>query len=130
MKINPLLAGSAVLYGMAGVALTFAPQEFTSAMGATPSAFGSWLAQLLGGGLLSIAWLNWLQRYATVGGILGRPVLFTNLLFLSVAFWSSIDAWRHHSVAGALSVAVVLGAVAIPFGLRLFSAPPRVPGSQ
>ncbi|MEO6325411.1 MAG: hypothetical protein ABIT01_00405 [Thermoanaerobaculia bacterium] len=124
MKINPLLAASALVYALAGITLTFAPQEVTSALGGAATAIGSWFAQLLGASLLGLGSMNWVQRYATVGGVLGRPVLLMNLLFLIVAFFASVDAARHHTAPGALAAAVVLGALLIPFGYRFFAKPP------
>lgn len=119
MKINPLLLGSAVIYGVAGVALLFAPAEMVALAGGEASAAGEWMGQLLGGAILGLAWLNWLQRYAVTGGILGRPVLLANLMFTTVAFFGSLHAWRATGGAAPAGVALVAGILWIGYTVRL-----------
>lgn len=126
MKPNLLLTAAAVAYALAGLALTFAPGELLRALGVDLPRSGAWLAQLLGAALLGLAWLNWLQRHATVGGILGRPVLLTNLVFVTISFWATLHAWRQESaLTGLLVVGGVLGAFSVAFGARMFRAPAR-----
>lgn len=121
MKLNPLLFLTALLDGLAGLAFVFAPGEILSSIGIPVSVGSTWLAQMLGAALLSLAWLNWLQRYARVGGVLGRTVLLPNLMFSSVGFWLTLSAWRHEPKGtGALIPALLLGSLAVAFGLRLF----------
>jgi len=119
VKLNLLLVASAAVYGVSGLALTFAPAELLAALGASPSAAPLVLAQLLGAALLALATLDWLQRYATVGGILGRPVLLANLIFALPGFLSALRAWRHDGGAPLLTIACVLGAFTAAFGMRL-----------
>jgi hypothetical protein len=80
--------------------------------------------QLAGAGLLAVGWLNWVQRYAVVAGVLGRPVLLTNLVFGAVGAGASFTAWRQSSSTVALLSALILGAVFVAFGARLYRRPP------
>lgn len=120
MKLNPLLVGAAIVYSAAGLPLIFAPAEILTLFGTSPSSGGAWMAQLLGAAIVSLAFLDWLQRYAEVGGILGRPVLIANLAFTTIAFFASLSAYRHQAAPGFLASAAVLGVLMLAFGVRLF----------
>ena len=123
MRVNFLLAVTAALYGVAGVGLTFAPGEVLAAVGASASVAGTCLVQMLGAALLGFAWLNWLHRYSKTQGILGRPVLLPNLMFVSVSFWLAAGAWRRApNEFFLLACAIVLGALSVAFGARIFGS--------
>jgi hypothetical protein len=124
MRLNPLLVAVAVLYGAAGLALTFASPEILVLLGGESGAISTWAGQIAGAGLMAVGLLNWLQRYAVVGGILGRPVLLMNLIFAMAGAGASVSAWRAAGCTAALVVAGVLGVVAVAFGLRLFRPAP------
>lgn len=128
VKANFLLLAAAAVYGVAGVALLFAPEEILTALGEAATPFVAWLVQSFGAALLGFAWLNWFHRYTLTRGILGRPVLMPNLVFASVAFWLALGAWRRVGGSPPLaSVAAVFGLLAVAFGARLFA---RTSGKQ
>jgi hypothetical protein len=76
---------SAAVLLLGGVALLFASDALLPALapGFPPAAI--WLGQFLGAAWLGVAALNWLQRGAMLGGIYGRPVVFTNLVLYFVS---------------------------------------------
>jgi hypothetical protein len=118
---NPLLVASAVVYGVGGLALTFAPAEILTAFDAPTPVVATWLAQLLGAALLGFAFVNWMQRYTKIGGIFGRPVAMPNLMFAMIAFFGSLGAWRHQSDQPTLLAGTVLfGALTVAYGARVF----------
>jgi hypothetical protein len=125
MKTNLLLLASAAVYGLAGIALLFAPAEILGRLGEAATPWETWLAQAFGAALLGFAWLNWFHRYTVTAGILGRPVLMPNLAFASMAFWLGAGAWRRAAghPPGLLAVAASFGVFAIAFGARLFARP-------
>lgn len=128
MRTNPLLAASAAVYALPGLALVFAPQEILAAHGAPASAVTAWLAQAFGAALLGFAWINWLHRFTRTHGILGRTVLLPNLIFVTTAFWLALGAWRRNpEVRLFVWAAIVLGALSIAFGSRLFARGPEPP---
>lgn len=128
MKLDPLLFAAAVLHGVAGLAMTFAPDEVVALLGGA-SGTAVWVGKLLGAALLGLASLNWLQRHARVGGVLGRPVLLANLMFATVAFWGTVSAWRHDGGGALLVAGLVLGGLSAAFGARLFGVGARQSGA-
>ena len=129
MRADPLLAGSALLFGGVGLALIFAPVEAMSSIGAGAAPAGVWIAQLLGAAILALSQLNWLQRFAKVGGIFGRPVLVPNLVFATVAFFASVRSWRNEPDRYEMAVAAAMFAlIGVLFLMRLFARTTAEPG--
>ncbi len=129
MRPNPLLTTLALLYGAAGLALTFAPGEILSLAGAPPALANAWFAQALGAALLGFAWLDWLHRTTVMRGILGRTVLLPNLLFASICAADAASALRHGASSPLLIGATVgFGAIAVTLGSRLFVPTVAEPG--
>ncbi|MCB9377385.1 MAG: hypothetical protein H6511_01285 [Holophagales bacterium] len=125
MHVNRLLAATAAVYALAGLALTFAPAEVATAAGLAISPEIVWLAQAFGAGLLALAWLNWLHRFTRTAGILGRSVVLPNLLFALALSLNGIAALRHGAAGERLfPAAIVFGILAIAFGSRLFVVTP------
>ncbi|MEZ5313455.1 MAG: hypothetical protein R2862_07260 [Thermoanaerobaculia bacterium] len=126
MRSNPLLTLTAAAYGLAGLALTFAPAETLRGAGLTPEPAMTWFLQALGAALLALAWMNWLHRETKIGGIYGRTVLLPNLIFVSVAFWDALAAWRRAPERTLLlGIAIGLGVLSVAFGARLFGRNPQ-----
>lgn len=121
MKLNSLLVAAAAVYGVAGMALTFAPAESLAALRAPAPAIVVWMAQLLGAAILGLALLNYVHRYSMVGGIFGRPILLANLGFLSLSFFATLSSWRRDGGAVYLTACIVLGILFAAFGVRLFT---------
>lgn len=124
MRLNPLLVAVAALYAVAGLALTFAPAEVLAALGGASGPIESWAGQLAGAGFMSIAILDWAQRYAVVAGVLGRPLLLANLLFAMAGAGASYSAWTGARCHTALAAAIAMGFIVAAFGIRLFRPPP------
>jgi hypothetical protein len=125
VRVNILLAATAAIYGLAGVALLFAPDELLAAAAAPSSPLVDWLLQALGSALLALAFMNWMNRFTRTEGILGRPVLLPNLFFATTAFWLALGAWRRSPGPVLLGCAVVLGILAVAFGARMFGRASR-----
>jgi hypothetical protein len=127
MPVNRLLIAAAVAYGIPGVVLLFGADEvLRSADGGASSPMALWLLGLLGGTLLAISLLNWIQRHTMIGGIYGRPLLIANVLVLANAFFSSLRMWRTTHDMMYAAVALVTGVLLLAFGRRLFVTPAAV----
>lgn len=122
-KPNPLLAGSAVLYLLAGAAALFAPQELLSFGGAVPSGLSVSLLQAVGAAFLGFGMLNWLSRFSLVGGIYGRPVVAANFAHAFAAAALLIKAVPRGNGSPLAWVALcIYGVLAVLFGIKFFGS--------
>jgi hypothetical protein len=71
-----LVSVSAVLLGLCGVALIFAPVEVGELLGIGLNGFLP--ISLWGGALLGFGLMNWIARHSVFGGIYGRAVVVGN----------------------------------------------------
>lgn len=125
MHVNRLLAATAVVYALGGVALTFAPAEVLAIAGLPGPPGSVWVAQALGAALLALGWLNWLHRFSRTAGILGRTVVLPNVLFAMTCSLHAFAALRHGAAGERLfPLTIVFGILAIAFASRLFVATP------
>ena len=127
---RPILVASALVLGLAGTALLFAPHEALGLLDVeSPSATTDVLAQLLGSAWLGLAYGNWTARGLAVGGIHGRAIVIANLMNATTAALVLL----RHAIAGApvalWLLCLVLAAAAIAFGW-LLRASPTVPISK
>jgi hypothetical protein len=102
-----LRTASALVSGVVGVALTFAPQEVLAAAGADPQPPLVVLAQF--GGAMSLAWaiLDWMSRGQRLGGIYNRPLAQANMLHFLMASLALVKVTAQHGF-GALGIALVV----------------------
>lgn len=85
MHPRQIMAASAAVMAVAGLALLFAPAAVLSLYGVVLPRPELVLIQLLGAALLGNANINWLARSAVLGGIYGRPLIAGNLTHSFVA---------------------------------------------
>jgi hypothetical protein len=115
---------SALILAAGGVALLFGSDELLArAIPGTPAG-ATVLGQLVAAGWLAVAWLNWNQRRAIIGGIYGRLVALPNLaLYLISAF-----SLAHPAMAGGAprvvgALAVLFGVLALVYAMLLLRGP-------
>jgi Fe2+ transport system protein B len=72
------MISSAAVMGLAGIALTFAPDETLKALQVAPNAVANVVLQLLGAIYLGFAMLNWMAKGALIGGIFAKPISMGN----------------------------------------------------
>lgn len=124
-RLSPLLVSSALVNFAGALACLFAGGELLAAFGAAGTPLERVLVQLLGAGLFGFAMLNWMSRYAPIGGIYGRPLVAANLAHTVTAALALLHVIRGGSATGAVVAAFAFYAVfAIGFGVRLFGGPP------
>ncbi|MEP7027268.1 MAG: hypothetical protein ABI960_01610 [Candidatus Eisenbacteria bacterium] len=121
------MTGSAALLAATGLACLFAPDVVGRITGA--GAVPDVLLQLIGGGLLGFASLNWISRYARLGGIYGRPVVVANFTHALIgALTLARSAFGPPHGAAFWIALVVYGTLALAFGILFFgSAAPADP---
>lgn len=119
MKVQPLLLASAVLLMTAGIAGLFVPQEIAVWLGIPSRGAAPSVVQLLAGALFALGMLDWMHRFATVGGVFGRPVVAANLTFFFIAATTLVRAAAAAESAPLWAASIACGAFAIGYG-RLF----------
>lgn len=125
---SPLLLISAIIYFAAALPLLFAPEEVLTFAGAPTSIFlARTLLQVIGSAIFGFAMLNWLNRYARVGGIFGRPIVASNLAHCGTAALLLGKVASSASFSTPLAVVLVLyGSLAVAFGFTFFMRPATV----
>jgi len=124
MKLQPTLLASAILLMGFGIVTLFAPVEIASFLGRSGQTTSPVVVQLLGGALFAMGTLDWMNRYATIGGIFGRPVVVANL---TIFFISTTTLARHALATGSgiavWGVAAICAILAVLFARLMFSSP-------
>ena len=115
----------ATLLSATGFTLLFAadkviPRLVTGAVGS-----GAWVGQLLGAALIALAWLNWFNRHALLGGIYGRSTVMPNAIFFFVGALSVLRAASRSPTASTAQwvIGATLGLFASAYVWLLYRGP-------
>lgn len=92
MKPQPSVFAAAVLLMACGALALFMPQELAGGLDRAGAPTSPLVVQLLAGALFAVGMLDWMSRFATIGGIYGRPVVLTNLVLF---FTAAMTLVRH-----------------------------------
>ena len=124
MNTKILMTVSAVAMGMAGIILTFLPQELLQHFQVPVAKPMVYIFQLAGALYLSFAMLNWMARTVLIGGIYSRPLAMGNFLHFTMGAVMFIKALAgaHASLSLWLGGGVY-GSFALLFGLVIFRHP-------
>lgn len=99
---------SAFILAAGGIALLFGSEELLTPVVPGAAAGVTLLGQLVAGGWLAMAWLNWNQRHLLIGGIYGRPTVLANFTLYLV----SSSSLAHRVIGGDTpAVLVMLGLI-------------------
>ncbi len=113
---------SAVVLAVLGVLALFFPQELVTAL--QMDAAVQLPVQLLAGGLLGIAVLDWTGREAVYGGIYGRPIVLANFGCGMVTSGTLISALTDGAIdPRGWFLVVVFGAQALGFASLMWRPP-------
>lgn len=124
MTSRPILLATAFAFGLAGLALLFAPDEMLRLLGVAEAPDGmSAFAQLLGAAWIGLAYGNWTARGLAVGGIHWRAIVIGNLMHSTIgALVLAREAIGGASVVLWL-VAAGLATTAVAFGWLMRNPP-------
>jgi uncharacterized membrane protein YtjA (UPF0391 family) len=122
MNTKLLMIVSAIILGMAGVVLSFFPQEVSNYLG-----FGgkdSIILQLIGSLYFGFAMINWTAKANLIGGIYSRPVAIGNFThFMISALALTKLSFNGVSPSYIWIAAIVYSIFAILFGFIFFTNP-------
>lgn len=121
MNTKILMASSAFVMAVLGVAATFLPQEIIAALGGGGGRTLPLLVQVLGAAYLGFAMLNWMAKESLIGGIYSRPVSMGNFLHFAIAGIALVKAVAAGERAVAVLVCTAIYVVfAVAFGAVVF----------
>lgn len=116
-----VMAASAVVMAMAGVAATFLPHELLVALGANSAGRLIPIAvQLLGALYLAFGMANWMAKDSLIGGVYNRPLLMGNVLHFVAGALAIFKGISSSADTILLATGAVYAVFAVLFGRMLF----------
>jgi hypothetical protein len=125
MNTKLLMSISAVLLGIAGIALIFFPGEIQTLMPGKVAS-DTLLLQILGSLYFAFAMLNWMARGNLIGGIYSRPVAIANLTHFVIAGLTLLKATGDNHFMGIWVGGLIYLTLAILFGIVVYTHPVNV----
>lgn len=110
---------------LAGLVLLFAADNVLALIAPGIPASANWIGQVLGGALIALAVMNWLNRTALLGGIYGRSVVLSNavLYIMTASTMSSAVRGRDHAPVALWIVFAIASLLAVVYGALLMRGP-------
>lgn len=112
--------------GIAGLGLTFLPQEISMFLGASIDTFNVLVLQILGALYLGFAMMNWTARNSLIGGIYNRPLVFGNFIHFLISAFALIKVasqYEGSQFTVILVITILYAIFSLSFGLLLRSSP-------
>lgn len=127
MNTKLLMMASAILMGIAGIVLSFGPQEVLVGLGQDYNQISVIALQLMGALYFGFAITNWIAKGTIIGGIYGRPISIGNFTHFFVGGLALAKAYMNGSK---LPLIILLAAIiylvfAILFGYVLLTHPKK-----
>lgn len=122
MNTRLLMTLSAIVLGLAGLLLTFAPNEVATYLSiAGPNAI---ILQITGSLYFGFAMLNWTAKANLIGGIYSKPVAIGNFTHFFIAGAALAKQAFNHSALTITWIAIIIYIIlAMLFGYVLFTNP-------
>ncbi|MEO7361104.1 MAG: hypothetical protein ABI120_12305 [Gemmatimonadaceae bacterium] len=115
---------SAAFLGVLGLALLFGADAILPLVIPAFPRSAVWLGQLIAGAWLALAAMNWQARKTILGGIYGRPVVYSNVMLFVV---SALGVFKAALAPNASPILwLIVGPVAVfalVYGVLLFRGP-------
>jgi hypothetical protein len=125
MNTKIVMTASSVTLGIAGVALTFAPNVLLKHMGFHDNIILVYLLQIIGSLYFAFAMLNWMTKSSLIGGIYNRPIAlanFTHFLIAGLALSKGI-IYNPNLTSLIVISGIIYVVFAVLFGILLFTHP-------
>ena len=126
-----IMGSSALLMALAGLSLTFFPEEFSAMLRFPGGPAGTLMIQVIGAMYFGFAMLNWLSKSSLIGGVYNRPIAIANMThFLMVGITLVKVMMTRNDLPQTFWVVTLIYVIyAILFGWLLFRTPPKVKSS-
>lgn len=123
MNTKWLMTASALLMGMVGIVLSFAPHEVLTFLSIPVTNTGALIFQVLGSLYFGFAMVNWMSRANLIGGIYSRPIAVGNLTHFAISAIALVKGYVAFHQQIILVAAIVYVALAASFAKVLFTHP-------
>lgn len=126
MNTKILMIATALYLGIAGLGLTFLPEEIANFFGGDSNRTFILALQILGALYLGFGMMNWMARKSTIGGIYSRPLVFGNLLHFVVSAFALIKMVGKYSETQftvMIAITILYSIFALGFGYVLRTSP-------
>ncbi|RED96979.1 hypothetical protein C7460_11327 [Marinoscillum furvescens DSM 4134] len=120
------MIGSAILLALAGISLSFLPQEISTYLSGSSHPVFSLALQLLGALYLGMAMLNWMNKNKLLGGIYGRPITMANFIHFLVGGLSLVKATSVANQPAFIITTIIYSTFAVGFGYLWLNTPKSV----
>lgn len=130
MLVQRFMEATAVVLGVAALALIFAPELALArfGIGQVPAAIP--LGELYGAALFGLAITAWFARTMLLGGIYGKAIVAGGFSHALVGVFALVHAVRASSDNGFLwGACAVYALLAIAFGMLMFGPGPAAPAA-
>ena len=125
MNTKIIMTASAIILGIAGIVLTFIPDEIIDYLSLEMNKILLSLMQILGALYFAFGMLNWMTKTSLIGGIYNRPIAvanFTHFLIAGLALTKGLIS--NPSLPYIIWIIGIIYLVfAISFGVILFRHP-------
>ena len=122
MNTKVLMIVSAINMGVAGMILSFLPQEISNYLNFTGTS--SVIMQILGALYFGFAMLNWTAKANLIGGIYSRPVTIGNFTHFLIGALALVKlAFNNMTFTYIWIAGIIYSIFAILFGYVLFTNP-------
>jgi hypothetical protein len=125
MNTRLLMISSAVVMAVAGICLSFLPEELLNYAGVSTAKSPQLFLQILGALYLGFAMLNWMAKAQVMGGIYGRPIAMGNFMHFTIGALALIKCFFANTGMTMLLVPVIAYFVfSLLFGSVIFGKSP------
>lgn len=123
MNTRILMTASSLLMILAGLLLTFLPEEIMTMVGIGNSGHLSLIFQILGALYFSFGILNWMAKANIIGGIYSRPIAIGNSAHFFIGGMALLKSASQNSEPLLWLTGIVYAILAALFGIVLFTHP-------
>ena len=124
MNSKLLMTASALTMGLAGVVLSFVPQEVLNYLAIhSVTNVGVLVLQLTGSLYVGFAMVNWTAKANLIGGIYGRPIAMGNVTHFVIGALALVKGYFAFQQPVILVAAIVYVTFAVLFMKVLFTHP-------
>jgi hypothetical protein len=128
MLVQRFMEATAIVLGLAALALIFAPELVLARFAIEPAPAVLPLAQLYGAALFGLALTSWIARTMLLGGIYGKAVVAGGFGHSLVGVFALVHAVRAHSDNHFLwGTCAIYALLALAFGKLMFGSGPSAP---